>query len=193
MRTLTSGVATCLVFAALSLTACKTNVSGWGDTTVDENAMSGFSWVIDGQVAGMPRPGASRPLEQDLQFLQEQGVDVLVSLTEQPVDSKALAAHEMEGLHLPVADFHAPTQDQLDTYVSSVKKWTDEGRAVGTHCAAGLGRTGTFLAALFVSRGMNADEAIAAVRKLRPGSIETTAQENAVHKFAERQAEKRVR
>jgi atypical dual specificity phosphatase len=47
------------------------------------------------------------------------------------------------------------------------------GRRVLIHCAAGLGRTGTALAAyLVVSKGLSAEEAIKAVRRLRPGSIE---------------------
>jgi atypical dual specificity phosphatase len=149
-------------------------------------AMPGFSWVIGDQVAGMPRPGASRPLERDLQFLQDQRVDVLVSLTETPVDPAALAAHGIEAMHLPVPDFEAPTQAQLDQYIASVQAWTADGRVVGTHCAAGLGRTGTFLAALFVARGYGGDAAIAEVRRLRPGSIETKAQEDAVRELARR-------
>lgn len=149
--------------------------------------MKGFSWVIADQVAGMPRPGSSRPLDQDLAYLREQGVDVLVSLTETPTDPTALSRYNITPLHIPVQDFHAPTQDQLDLYVKSVKGWMSEGRAVGTHCGAGLGRTGTFLAALFVSQGMSAGAAISEIRKMRPGSIETADQEAAIQEFASRQ------
>lgn len=149
-------------------------------------AMPGFSWVVGDQVAAMPRPGARRPLEQDLKYLRGQRVDVLVSLTETPVDPEALAAHGIEPMHLPVPDFAAPTQDQLDWYIAAVEKWTAEDCVVGTHCEAGLGRTGTFLAALFVARGYGGDAAIAEVRRLRPGSIETKAQEEAVRELARR-------
>jgi atypical dual specificity phosphatase len=48
-----------------------------------------------------------------------------------------------------------------------------------------MGRTGTILAAWLVSRGQGAGEAIALVRSLRPGSIETRAQEESVRRFAE--------
>jgi atypical dual specificity phosphatase len=149
-------------------------------------AMAGFSWVVDKQVAGLPRPGSKRPLDQDLRFLRDQGVDVLVTLTEKPLDAQALSQHGIESLHIPVPDYHAPTQEQLDQYVGAVKGWTSEGRQVGTHCFAGLGRTGTFFGALFVARGMDADAAIAEVRRLRPGSIETAAQEQAIRDFAAR-------
>jgi atypical dual specificity phosphatase len=148
--------------------------------------MKGFSWVIGGQVAGMPRPGAARPLDQDLQFLRSQGIEVLVSLTEQPLDGEALRRHGIEAVHIPVPDYHAPTQAQLDQYVNAVQSSVTASHQVGTHCAGGMGRTGTFLAALFVSRGMEGDAAIAEVRRLRPGSIETEEQEKAVREFAAR-------
>ena len=176
------------VISAGLLAACE--VAPENVTAPAENGiapMKGFSWVIESQVAGMPRPGAKRPLDQDLQFLRDQGVDVLVTLTEAALDPEALSRHGIESLHIPVADFHAPTQAQLDEYVKAVKGFTCEGRQVGTHCAAGLGRTGTFLAALFVARGMDADAALAEIRRLRPGSVEPEAQEQAVREFADRQ------
>lgn len=49
------------------------------------------------------------------------------------------------------------------------------------HCAAGLGRTGTFAAALLHSHGIAADAAIAMVRATRPGAIETPEQLAFIH------------
>ena len=188
-RALSIGALVSSALLLLVVAACEvapSNVTSF-EASGNPAAMSGFSWVIDNQVAGMPRPGAKRPLDQDLLFLRDQGVDALVSLTEKPVDPAALSQHGIEALHIPVPDFHAPTQEQLDQYVNAVQGWTGAGRQVGTHCAAGLGRTGTFLATLFVARGMEADPAIAEVRRLRPGSIETDAQVQAVREFAARQ------
>ena len=51
---------------------------------------------------------------------------------------------------------------------------------------AGRGRTGTVLAAYFVSQGMPARDAVQHVRTLRPGSIETPEQERAVFELARR-------
>jgi atypical dual specificity phosphatase len=146
--------------------------------------MTGFSWVLDDEAAGMPRPGVRRPLDEDLAYLRSEGVTLLVTLTENELDQEALARHGITGLHIPIKDFHAPTIAQIELYVWAVNAWNAQGWPVGTHCYAGRGRTGTMLAALLVSRGLDADEAIAEVRRLRPGSIETDAQEQAIHDYA---------
>ena len=48
------------------------------------------------------------------------------------------------------------------------------------HCRGGLGRAGTIAARLLVECGWPAAKAIAAVREVRPGAIETRAQEKYV-------------
>ena len=61
--------------------------------------------------------------------------------------------------------------------------------AVVLHCFAGKGRTGTILACYFVEKGMRAEDAIAQVRELRPGSIESFSQEIMVEDFARMRAD----
>jgi protein-tyrosine phosphatase len=57
---------------------------------------------------------------------------------------------------------------------------------VAVHCFAGVGRTGTVLAAWMVAQGMEPDAAIEELRALRPGSVETRGQADAVRRFAQR-------
>jgi len=164
--------------AALVFMACTDG--GTGESTIMQN---GFSWVIDRQLAGMPRPGTSAQLEDDLAFLAEQEVDLLVSLTTETLDSSLLADFQIESLHLPVPDFHPPTLEQQVEFVDKASQKLSTGGRVGVHCTAGIGRSGTMLATYLVYRGRSGDEAIARVRELRPGSIETSAQEEAIQAY----------
>jgi atypical dual specificity phosphatase len=89
-------------------------------------------------------------------------------------------------VHVPVEDMEAPTQEQLDRCTSAIKRAHEHKMAVAVHCTAGLGRTGVVLACYFVDNGLSAKNAVARVRRMRPGSIETDEQALAVEEFARR-------
>jgi len=93
------------------------------------------------------------------------------------------AASDIAQVHIPVRDFTAPTLEQMIEFVGVVSASVERRDPVGVHCTAGLGRSGTMAAAYLVAEGVSATEAIATVRRLRPGSIETEAQEEAVSRF----------
>ncbi len=135
-----------------------------------------FSFIIPGKLAGSARPGDWEDLSDDLAEMSEQGIRAIVSLTETPLDSEAIRRSGFSLLHLPIVDFTPPSLEQIAAFVEFVDKSLADGKAVVVHCAAGIGRTGTMLAAYLVHTGMNADEAIRAVRRKRPGSIETREQ-----------------
>jgi atypical dual specificity phosphatase len=145
----------------------------------------GFSWVDQPRLAALARPQSA----DDLRWLRRHGIDVLVSLTESPLPRQWVNDSGLMAVSVPVADMDAPTERQLDLVLGTIRKANASGMGVAVHCAAGLGRTGTVLAAYFVARGLSPEEAIAKVRDLRPGSIETAEQERAIERYAGRPAE----
>jgi atypical dual specificity phosphatase len=136
------------------------------------------------KLAGMEQPGTGAALDEALSYLAWKGISLLVSLTIDPVDSATAQAYGITVLHLPIPDFTAPTQQQIVQFVAAASSMIANGGAVAVQCGAGMGRTGTMLACYFVSDGMAADQAIAHVRELRPGSVETESQVQAVRDYA---------
>jgi atypical dual specificity phosphatase len=146
---------------------------------------TGFTIIVPGRLAVMGRPGMYSPLAADLDFLREKGVGALVSLTISPLEIKELSGAQMAYLHEPIRDFTAPSIEQLERIIGFIEDHHRErGRMVLVHCGAGLGRSGTVAACFLVHSGMAAGEAIARVRELRPFSVETAEQEQAVEAYA---------
>lgn len=98
-----------------------------------------------------------------------------------------VAARGMEWLHLPIVDVTAPGDEFEQRWRSAgprVRGMLAEGRSVFIHCRGGLGRAGTVAARLLIELGeADAASAIARVREVRPGAIETRTQENHLHEL----------
>ncbi len=142
----------------------------------------GFSWVDKPLLAAMARP---EELDEFL-WLREQSIQLLISLSESPARRDYANEAGLLILHVPVEDMHPPTEKQIDLCMSAIQKAHSQEMAVGVHCTAGLGRTGVILACYFISQDMSAKNAIARVRRLRPGSIETDEQADAIAAYARR-------
>jgi atypical dual specificity phosphatase len=144
------------------------------------SAPYGFSWVDRPLLAALARPSEA----EDFAWLRTQGIQLLVSLTEEPPRKDWAEAAGLLVFHEPFEDMEPPTLEQLERAVSAVVRATEKNMGVAVHCGAGLGRTGVVLAGYFVTKGLTASNAIARVRRLRPGSVETDAQAAAVAEFA---------
>jgi len=142
----------------------------------------GFSWIDPPRLAALACPQSN----EDLRWLRRHGIDVLISLTENPLPRHWLNEAGMLAVSVPVPDMSPPSDRQIDHVITTIRKANASGMGVAIHCTAGLGRTGTVLAAYFVSTGLSAREAMVKVRDLRPGSVETVEQERAIERFASR-------
>lgn len=144
-----------------------------------------FSWLVSGEIAGMAMPAST---VSDFEYLKEQDIDAIVSLTEQPLHNALIEEFGFEYKHVPIEDLTAPSLRQIEEFVEFATEMRQMGKKVVVHCGAGIGRTGTMLACYLVHKGYSAREAINEVRKKRPGSIETAEQEEIVIRYAEKLA-----
>src|SRR5438132_14173983 len=141
-----------------------------------------FTWIDKPHLAALARPES----QEELEWLRHQGIDLLVSLTEDPPLHRWVNEVGLFLVHEPITDMEAPTQEQLDRCVSAILKANASNFGAAVHCGAGLGRTGVVLACYFVHNGLNSNHSFARVRRLRPGSIETDEQSEAVVEYARR-------
>ena len=130
----------------------------------------------------------ARDLESDLEAIYTWGAGTILTLVTQ-AELKALEvetlgdrarAFGMRWLHLPILDVSVPTPAWEERWAidgPSVHAELDRGGKVLVHCKGGLGRAGLVAARILIERGLEASTAIERVREVRPGAIETAAQE----------------
>lgn len=148
------------------------------------NAPRGFHWIVPGKLAGCPAPGISAPIDYDLNLLVRAGITHLITLTEKDVDQGALRRHMLTNTHLPIFDREAPSIGQTHMLLVRMQKLIDAGEVLAIHCKAGLGRTGTVLAAWLIREGsLTAEVSIARLRKIEPGYIQSLEQEEFLHRY----------
>jgi atypical dual specificity phosphatase len=145
----------------------------------------GFLWLKRGLLAGTPRPGIVQDIEYDLEALQRVGVTTLVSLTTQPVDPALLERHGIKGLWMPIQDMHPPALEEAERMCRQVAGLLANGEVVAYHCRAGLGRTGTMLAAHLIMEGQSALQALESVRRIERRWVQSDEQERFLERFSE--------
>ena len=134
---------------------------------------------------------SAHPDQAELETLFRQGFKLVVSFLDDSQQPLKYCPERLEPLGLsfhsfPVKDFNAPSLEQLSQFTELLRAMS--GVKVLLHCQAGKGRTGTFAAAFLIAlRGYTATEDIAQIRQLRPGAIETEAQEAILQVFENKQ------
>ena len=138
-----------------------------------------FSWIIPGKLAGMERPGLASGLEDDLKFLKDAGIDIIVNLKEHLRNWDGF-----EVKHIPINDFKALKLGDIGGFVKFIDSKIQEGKRIVVHCYAGVGRTNIMLASYLVYLGMNPDQALDLVKEKRPYQSINEEQEEALRKYS---------
>lgn len=153
--------------------------AGWLGLTLCPGKRDGHLWARD--------------LDLDLAVIHAWGASTVVTLLE-PAEldwlgvadlGERVRALAMHWWHLPIRDGEVPDARFTARWPEAgadLHGRLDRGERLLVHCRGGLGRTGLVSALLLIERGEAPEQAIARVREIRPGAIETAAQEHWVRR-----------
>jgi len=153
----------------------------------------GFLWLKRGILAGTPQPGIFFDIDYDLKALNRVGVTTLVTLTEYPMEAEPLERHGIRSVWEPITDMQPPGMEQAAKLCAEIETLTGRGEVVAVHCRAGLGRTGTVLAAYLIWEGHTGLDALEAVRRVEPRWVQSEEQVVFLEEFAGYLAKRRHR
>ena len=145
--------------------------------------------VGKGILAISPLPGRKGSYQEDLVHLKEWQPSILISMTTM-AEMVAEGAQDLgtdmvdsgcRWVHLPIADFGAPTADiaaQWPEVSAAALAALRGGGRVLVHCRGGCGRSGMVALRLMIEAGEAPDVALTRLRKARDCAVETEAQLN---------------
>ena len=163
--------------------------AGWGDHA--PSGRVGLTFCPGKKQPHAMTGGWERDLGIDLEAVEQWSAAAVVSLIEPhelislgvPRLGDEISRRSMAWLHLPIADVSTPP-DQFEAswaaHGEGLRARLRDGFNVMVHCKGGLGRAGMVAAKLLVELGAEPQEAVAQVRAVRPGAIETPSQRDYV-------------
>jgi atypical dual specificity phosphatase len=158
-------------------------VGGNFDRTMEAPFIMRNLSFIDDFVGGSHKPGMSPSnLNDDLIVLKDLGITMILSMSDSPLDDKICAQQGIKCHYFSVKDYYPPSLDQF-VEMMTIMDGNTSGKTL-VHCNAGMGRTGTVLAAWLVYKHkIPANEAIETLRSKRKGSVQTFRQEDGIKEF----------
>lgn len=152
-------------------------------------AISNFSWVIPGKLAGSGIPGCGSfdyvAIHEDIKSLSSYGVRLLVSLHLPPIPIDEICEKfQIEWKYFPIPDFSVPENVlEFSLLVDEIINKMKNDNSVCIHCQAGIGRTGMVLSCVLGRWfALGGKKAVEALKNNRP-AIETDKQMRFVISF----------
>ena len=153
-------------------------------------------WVLNEPVwlSVLPRPRGGDYVEDEIRSLRDQGIDVLVSLltTDEVAElglggeEEACKKHSVRFISFPIEDRSLPRDaDATAILVQILRDSLEQGKRVGIHCRAGIGRSAMVAAAVLVELGFSPDAAFERISTARGCEVpDTSEQRKWVEQFA---------
>lgn len=140
-----------------------------------------------GEIALSRMPGSVTPIEEDIAEIVALNCACVLTLVPQEElirhGGHRLPTHlRNEGIewhHFPIVDYSTPLPSQDQAWSALSERLQDHlknNRMILIHCYAGVGRSGMIALRLLVEKGVNPEDALNQIRKVRPGAVERPAQ-----------------
>ncbi|HAI69934.1 MAG TPA: protein tyrosine phosphatase [Gammaproteobacteria bacterium] len=154
-------------------------------------------WIKDfkvGHLAIMPRPRAGDWLEDEIKALNEEGLDILVSLLmpdevyelDLKEENTLCGANGIELISFPIKDRQVPALSQAQKLSQSLLTEITNGKKVAIHCRMGIGRSALMVASILVCSGIAPVTAYQMVTKSRGLAVpDTQEQKRWLDRFAQ--------
>lgn len=135
------------------------------------------------RLAIMPRPRAGDWLDDEIASWRDEGIDVIVSLLEAEeiaelgLQREAACCHELdiEFVSFPIPDGGVPaTMREAIALAEAIITRLKEGKGVGLHCRAGIGRSALIAACVLVLLGVAPATAFDFIEKARGVKVPDT-------------------
>ncbi len=143
----------------------------------------------------MPAPSGGKYLAEELKFLQDEGVQVLVSLLpenqskelELENESDLCKLNGIEFVLFPISDHDVPDSfSDAKFHIMRIAGSLAQGKSVVIHCWGGIGRSAMIAAAVLCMRGILPTQSFSLIQAARGEKVpETPQQENWVWRFAQ--------
>lgn len=147
-----------------------------------------------GKLAILGRPRGGDWLADEVNGWRDAGVQVVVSLLSEDEELELglrdetlqVEANGLSFISFPINDYDVPASETaVRQLVNDLDELLDQGKSVGIHCRAGVGRSSVIAACLLVNHGEDAEISFQRVRSARGVAVpDTVAQREWVGNFS---------